>query len=209
MNFSLFFSLSLLLLSFLLSLPSFPPFIFPFSPHVGKNRPQLHSTLADNLLHNLEPLVFWNIWNIFGTNRSNLEQIRALLSIKVEKPLKNLPISPTVRRHFYAPQSKSAIFLLIFTSSRTPKYRRFYANASRHPSSSLLSACSRRRARPKFPSQTTFISVAKFEVDGVLFLSFRRPSFTHFHPSRAPYAFSSIKTPRACKYQSIVSRVVC
>ena len=39
-NFSPLF-LPFLLSSFLLSLPSFSPFIFPFSPHVEKNRPQL------------------------------------------------------------------------------------------------------------------------------------------------------------------------
>ena len=30
-------------------------------------------------------------------------------------------------------------------------------------------------------------------MDGVFFRSFRRPSFIHFHPSNAPYAFPSIK----------------
>ena len=70
---------------------------------------------------------------------------------------------------------------------------------------SLLSTCSRRRAR----SQTTFIRVAKFEVDGVFFRSFRRPTFTHFHPSKAPYAFPSIKALCACNYQSILSSVLC
>ena len=102
---------------------------------------------------------------------------------------------------------RCAIILLSFTSHCTLQFRRFYANASRHASSSLLIACSRRRVRPNIPSQTTFIRVAKFEVDGVFFRLFRPPSFTHFHPSKAPYAFPSIKTPCACNYQSILSNV--
>jgi len=117
---------------------------------------------------------------------------------RFKQTLKKSPLKPSD-----GCTSRSAIFLkLIYTSHRTLQFRRFYANATRHASSSLLSACSRRRARPNIPSQTTFIriAIAKFEVEACFFDRFDEIVLQ---------IFPSIKTPCACNYQSILSSVLC
>jgi len=110
--------------------------------------------------------------------------------------LQSVYISLTARRHFNAPTlerrySVGPPFSSHFHTSSYANISILYANASSHASSLLHNACSRRRARPKILPQTTFIRIAKFQVDGVFTGWFRRPSFPHFHPSSAPYAFLS------------------